>query len=203
MFLLLVWNGFLLSITFQHLCDRAELLILAVQSLTVLHGSTVNTQTWEPGGEKQCSPCVQADKSQYSNSVMSLRDIPDHWCFGNQWNDQVFWHENWDSLLLKDIFPLSWQAVIQVSGTKSPLSHLSWCSIFTHSGLLRRNKFWSIIIYIIDYHMNVGMGLSVRKAPWNDNKGSGLENQGCLNSPSHTLCPLLCLLHDEEFLAPT
>lgn len=96
------------------------------------------------GGEGQCSPCVQADKSQYSDSAISLRDVPDHWCFENQWNDQVFWHINCESLLLKDIFHLSWQAVIQVSGKSSPcltfpgaaFSHTRGSSGETSSGAL-------------------------------------------------------------------
>lgn len=43
-FLLVSWNGFILSIMYEHLRDKTELLIFALQGLTVLHSSIANAQ---------------------------------------------------------------------------------------------------------------------------------------------------------------
>lgn len=67
------------------------------------------------------------------------------------------------------------------------LSHLSRCSIFTHSGLLRREQLWSIVIDIIHDDVHVGVGLSVGKAAWNDSRAQP-------GVPTHTSCPL-CASH--------
>lgn len=191
MFLLLVWNGFLLSITFKHLCDKTELLILAVQSLTVLHGSTVNTQTWEPGGRGAVQPmCASRKKSIFQQcSILKRYSWPLVFLTSVKWSGVLAWTlslafiKRHLSLELTNSNSGSWEMVF--------LSHLSRCSIFTHSGFLRRNKFWSIIIHIINYDVNVGVWLPVGKAAWND-KGTSL-------SPSagwtpHTLCPF-CASH--------
>lgn len=64
------------------------------------------------------------------------------------------------------------------------LSHLSRGSIFTHSGFLRREQLWSIVIDIIHDDVHVRVGLSVGKAAWNDSRAQP-------GVPTPHLCPLL------------
>lgn len=144
-----------------------------------------------PGGRGAVQPmCASRKKSIFQQcSILKRYSWPLVFLTSVKWSGVLAWTlslafiKRHLSLELTNSNSGSWEMVF--------LSHLSRCSIFTHSGFLRRNKFWSIIIHIINYDVNVGVWLPVGKAAWND-KGTSL-------SPSagwtpHTLCPF-CASH--------
>lgn len=45
-FFFVFWNVFILWLFYEHLCDKTELLIFALQDLPVLHGSVADARTY-------------------------------------------------------------------------------------------------------------------------------------------------------------
>lgn len=57
MFLLVFWNGFILSIMYEHLCDKTELLIFALWRLTA--NARTYSKVWR---ERNCAAHVHKQK---------------------------------------------------------------------------------------------------------------------------------------------